>query len=109
MHPHLPSAVEAYFAAADAGDVEGALATFGDDATVFDDGHTYAGRDVIRAWLDGPASQYRFTRTPLGVEPIDDGHLVTCRLEGDFPGGVVDLRYRFDLNGDRIDRLHIAP
>ena len=31
------------------------------------------------------------------------------RLEGDFPGGVVDLDYRFTVDGDRIAELVIAP
>ena len=35
--------------------------------------------------------------------------MVTNHLEGDFPGGTVDLRYRFRLAGDRIARLDIAP
>ena len=44
------------------------------------------------------------------AERVDDAHWVaTNRLEGDFPGGVVDLAYRFTLRGDRIAGLHIAP
>ena len=34
---------------------------------------------------------------------------MTNRLEGDFPGGTVDLSYRFHLNDDRITHLDIAP
>jgi hypothetical protein len=34
---------------------------------------------------------------------------VTNHLEGDFPGGVVDLRYRFVLAGGLIAELEIAP
>ena len=30
-------------------------------------------------------------------------------LEGDFPGGVVDLRYKFTLTDDLISELVIAP
>jgi hypothetical protein len=35
--------------------------------------------------------------------------LVTNRLEGKFPGGVVELRYRFVLIDDLISELEIAP
>ena len=35
--------------------------------------------------------------------------VATNRLEGDFPGGVVDLRYRFAMDGDLIAELVIAP
>jgi hypothetical protein len=38
-----------------------------------------------------------------------DTWLVTNRLEGDFPGGIVDLGYRFRLTGDAIAELLIAP
>jgi hypothetical protein len=34
---------------------------------------------------------------------------VRNRLEGNFPGGVVDLRYEFTLSIDRISALTIAP
>jgi hypothetical protein len=34
---------------------------------------------------------------------------VTNHLEGDFPGGVVDLRYRFLLADNLIADLEIAP
>jgi hypothetical protein len=30
-------------------------------------------------------------------------------LEGNFPGGVVDLAYRFTMDGDLIAQLVIAP
>jgi hypothetical protein len=39
----------------------------------------------------------------------EDTWLVVNHLEGDFPGGVVDLRYRFALSGDLISELVIAP
>ena len=35
--------------------------------------------------------------------------IVVNHLEGDFPGGVVDLRYRFVMTGDLIAELVIAP
>jgi hypothetical protein len=40
-----------------------------------------------------------------------DAHrwLVVNHLEGDFPGGVVDLRYQFVLTGALISELVIAP
>ena len=46
----------------------------------------------------------------LGTERTDDAHRsATHRLEGDFPRGVVDLRYRFAMDGDLIAELVIAP
>jgi hypothetical protein len=44
------------------------------------------------------------------VEKFDDTrYVVSNRIEGDFPGGVVDVIYRFTLADDLITRLEIAP
>jgi hypothetical protein len=41
---------------------------------------------------------------------MDPAHVdVLQRLEGDFPGGVADLHYRFTLDGDLISGLVIEP
>lgn len=106
----LPEVVSRYQAAHDRRDTETALAAFRPDATVVDDGHTYRGANEIRRWLATAASEYTFTRTLLSAEAGDDGSwVVVNHLEGDFPGGVVDLRYRFVLRGDLIAELVIAP
>ena len=53
---------------------------------------------------------HTYTRTLLGAEPTGKtSWLVRNRLEGNFPGNVVDLRYEFTLDGDRISALTIAP
>jgi hypothetical protein len=106
----LPPAVGQYQDAHDRHDVDAALATFSPTATVKDDGHEYHGRDEIRDWLARASTQFTYTRTLIGANAIDaNTWLVTNHLEGDFPGGVVDLRYRFVLTGDLISELEIAP
>lgn len=80
------------------------------DARVTDEGIDYDGRDAIRAWLDKTASEYTCTTALIGQrQEGPDQWTVVAHLEGDFPGGVVDLRYRFSLDLDRISRLIIAP
>ncbi|WP_433604987.1 nuclear transport factor 2 family protein [Dactylosporangium sp. CA-139114] len=106
----LPPVIMTYLAAHDARDVEGAIASFAPDAVVTDDGRGHHGTAEIRAWLAGAAAEYTYTTellhaTRLGEERYD----VTQRLEGDFPGGVVDLHYRFTLRGSSIVRLIIEP
>lgn len=106
----LPEIVQRYQFAHDARDVEGALATFTADAVVVDDGHTARGTDEIRAWLASAAAEYTWERTLLDASPSGDGvWLVTQNLTGNFPGGTVDLRYRFTLAGRLISELVIAP
>ena len=105
-----PSVVSAFLAAAGAHDVDRTLPTLTPDAVVVDDGRTYRGPEEIAGWLRRSASEYSYTSTLTGIERLDDAHWVTTsHLEGDFPGGVVDLRYRFTLRGDQITEVVIAP
>ena len=105
-----PSVVSAYLTAHAARDVEGVLGTLAPDAVVVDDGRTYRGADEIAGWLRRAASEYSYSTTLTGVDRVDDAQwVVSQRLDGDFPGGVVDLRFRFTVRGGRIAELTIAP
>jgi len=82
---------------------------FTSDAHVTDEGVDHYGEDAVRAWLDKAQSEYSYTTALTGMrQDAPDRWTVVAHLEGDFPGGVVDLRYRFTLRGDRISRLIIA-
>lgn len=108
--PTLPDVVTRYLTAHRDRDIETALAAFRPDATVTDDGSTYTGSVAIGQWLGTAASEYTYTTELLAAESQDAAHhVVTNRLEGDFPGGRVDLRYRFTLRDGLIEDLTIAP
>jgi hypothetical protein len=110
MNTELPEAVTRYLSAHQARDTDTAIAAFHPDGTVTDDGSTYTGAASIKEWLGRSASEYTFTTTFLSGERLDEARfLVTNRLEGDFPGGLVDLRYRFTLRDGLIEDLTIAP
>jgi ketosteroid isomerase-like protein len=109
-HADLPAVLAEHLAAHGTRDAERELACYADDALVTDDGHTYRGRAQIRAWLGRAASEYAYSSKLTAVRQDDDTHWTAVHhLEGDFPGGVVDLRYRYTLAGDRITDLTIAP
>jgi hypothetical protein len=106
----IPAVIGRYQDAHDRRDVKTALATFTPRAKVADDGHDYRGRNEIRDWLARASTTFTYTRTLTGAGALDaNTWLVTNHLAGDFPGGVVDLRYRFVLTGDLISSLEIAP
>lgn len=110
MSTDLPPAIETYQRAHDRGEVDAAVATFTPDATVTDDGASYVGTDRIRWWLGHAASEYTYSRSLIGVDDLGGGaYLVRNHLDGDFPGGQVDLSYRFELRDGLIERLEIAP
>ena len=106
-----PTVIQQYQAAHDKHDIDAALATFAATATVIDEEQRWTGVEEIRTWLAKTSTEYSFTRTLLGAQP-DGEHswVVRNRLEGNFPGNIVDLQYRFDLDdGDHILSLRIAP
>ncbi len=106
----VPAAIAAYQAAHDRRDVATALRQFASDAVVTDDGHTYQDAAGVERFLRSAASEYTFTRTLIdAANTAPDEWIITNHVEGDFPGGTVDLRYRFVLRDTLISRLDIAP
>jgi uncharacterized protein (TIGR02246 family) len=105
----LPTAIKAYFAAANTADADAVAAAFADDALVHDEGHDIRGRDAIRAWAAEARAKYNFQAQPSAIESLADATVVTAHVAGDFPGNPVDLRYRFKLTDGLIAALEIAP
>ncbi|MFR9726260.1 nuclear transport factor 2 family protein [Streptomyces sp. MS19] len=107
----LPKAVRLHLLAHDARDAAAALAAFAPEAAVTDDGRTHRGHAAIGEWFEEATSRFTYTATPVGATHDGPGaYTVVQHLEGDFPGGTVDLRHRFTLDGDGlISALVIAP
>jgi hypothetical protein len=104
----LPDLVTTYLRAHQARDLDTAIACYGADASVTDEGRTYNGPDEIRAWLARSASEFTYTIETTGATKVDDDHYdVMHHLEGNFPGGEVDLHFRLTLRDGRIAQLVI--
>ena len=105
-----PDVIRRYLEAQDRRDTAAALAAFTPDAHVLDDGQDYRGLDAVRDWLTKASTQFSYTRTFLDAKSERPNvWLVSNRLRGDFPGGVVDLRYTFTLVDGLIADLAIVP
>ena len=70
---------------------------FTPDAVVTDERRTHKGRDAIRAWTAESKATTKYQVTRVSTDPDGDGVLVLGRVEGDFPGSPVMLRYQFEL------------
>jgi ketosteroid isomerase-like protein len=110
----LPPVISEYLAASDRGDAEAIVRCFAEDAVVVDEGQQWRGTAAIRRWRDTVATAYQYTVQVTGAETLGevDGaerHDVHLHLEGNFPGGEVDLTNRFTLRAGRIARLEIVP
>lgn len=106
----LPEVVRLYLSAHDRGDADMCLASFSAHGRVHDDGDDYVGAQAIRNWLTEASRRFAYTRTLVSTTSVGPNSWVLVnRLEGDFPGGVVDLHYRFLLVDNLIAELVIAP
>ncbi|HEY9313686.1 nuclear transport factor 2 family protein [Williamsia sp.] len=108
--PELPASVTAYLAAAPGADPAIIAGLFAPDAVVVDDGHIYRGRAEIVSWRTDVARSFTYTTTRLHTDLHDHSVVVAERIEGNFPGGRIDLASRFavDTTG-QISSLTIAP
>jgi hypothetical protein len=106
MSLDLPKPIVAYFTA-DKGDSEAVARWFTENAIVKDEGHTYNGLAAIKKWK--AEAKYTYTSEPFACEQEDGKTVVTSRLTGNFPGSPVDLRFFFELEGDKIVALEIIP
>ena len=103
----LPDTIKTFMTALDAREVDHALATLTTDAVVTDEGHDYKGHDEIGAWVATAAAEYTYTTAFTGATTTEAGVDVGQHLEGNFPGGVADLHYRFTLDDSVISRVVI--
>jgi hypothetical protein len=106
--PLLPDPIAAYFAA-DLRSGDAIARCFTPEAVVKDEGHTYRGREAIKAWKAAASVAYTYKSEPFAVEQKRGLHVVTSRVTGNFPGSPVHLRYRFRLERGLIAALEIAP
>jgi hypothetical protein len=107
MKVQLPAPIARYFAA-DRVDPNAVAECFTENGVVVDEQHTYSGRQAIRQWKESAATRYKYTSNPIASEKQGGTIVVTSRLTGDFPGSPVDLRYVFELDGERIASLKIT-
>jgi len=106
--PKIPPAVSAWLAAHALHDVDTEVAQFSESVVVVDDGHEYRGRDAARAWSAALTRKFDYTATVLTTDEAGDAVVATTRLEGDFPGSPVLLRYQFILRDGLISALTIG-
>lgn len=103
----LPSAIAAYWRAANAGDCAGAVAQFDDKAIVHDEGKVHGTRSAIQAWLEETTRKYQPQVEPLRCESEAGRHLIAARVSGRFPGSPAELDFEFTVANEKIVRLEI--
>jgi hypothetical protein len=106
----LPATIRAYLAAHAAKEADAASRAFAPTAVVIDQDETFRGTEEVLDFLRNAGGEFTYTTELIGAQRIDEARWVAVnRIEGDFPGGVADLSYRFTLADDLIVELVIAP
>jgi hypothetical protein len=103
----LPDPIAAYFAA-DAQGPDSVAQRFTATAVVKDEGHTYTGREAIRAWKAAADARYTCTTAPFSSELVDGVHAVRAHVAGNFRGSPIDLQFFFRLERGLIASLEIS-
>lgn len=104
--PSLSKPIAAYFAA-DKVDSAAVSRCFTENAIVKDEGHTYTGIAEITRWKTEASKKYEYTCLPIACEQDGGRTVVICTLTGNFPGSPVELRFFFELAGEKIAFLEI--
>ena len=111
MNIELPGPVARYIEASNAGNRDGLLASFVEDALVNDAQREFRGTAAILTWAE---REIFGANVVMRVERADDHHdliVVLARVEGTFPkAGLPDplrLTFYFTLAGDKIASLII--
>lgn len=109
MSDESPDVIDRYLRAADQQDIEALAACFMPNGFVIDEGHKYIGHDEIVRWRRELLGRFTYTSELTGTESGDNNeHRAFVHIEGDFPGSVADLTYRFTVEGDLISALTIG-
>ena len=105
----LPATIRTFLVDHAARDADAAARAFAPTAVVRDQGETFRGSTEVLAFLRHQGGEFAYTTELLGGRRIDETHWVAVNhLEGDFPGGVADLDYRFTLADGLVAELEIG-
>ena len=109
MSPNLPKPIALFMSSENSHDPDAVADCFAPDATVRDEGGTRRGLNEIAAWRRETEAKYHHTVMPVTVAERGGKTVVTTKMTGNFPGSPVVVDFVFQLKGDKITSLEIAP
>jgi len=81
---------------------------FSDDALVFDEGKTHKGKEEIKKWNEKTNEEYKTKLEVIDVFNEDKMTVLTTRGSGTFDGSPIILKYKFEIENDKISSLKIT-
>lgn len=109
MAGEVPAAIRAFVETTNAGDSDGFVACFTEDAFLSDWGREFRGHDGVAEWnrTDNIGQRARFELLAVRQGDTAQELIATVVVSGNGFNGTSDLT--FTVRGDRIARLVIAP
>lgn len=77
-------------------------------ATVFDEGSSYSGREEIKQWIQAATEKYNMQLTPIDFTQTGSKGKLTVEVSGTFPGSPAVMNYHLELDGSSISSLKIT-
>jgi hypothetical protein len=108
----LPDSIKAYFHAANEEQLDSFLATFNEDAYVFDDNREFKGLEAIRNWCKTDILKVHVRFEIFDAAEQAGTYSVIASIDGDFdktnlPNPFL-LKHAFTLSGGKINELVIS-
>jgi hypothetical protein len=110
VNDRLPSVIDRYYSAVNAGHIDVQMDCFTPNAIVNDRGENriLGGRESIRTWADATAAAYGLSVDVRAFARREDGTVsVNAEVTGTFPGSPLPFVYDFTIVGGRIVYLDI--
>lgn len=104
----LPSHLEGLIQAQNNLDSTAFATYFTEEATVFDEGSSYAGRDEIKQWIQQATEKYQMQLKPVDFNQTGSVADLSVEVTGTFPGSPAILHYHLALEDTLIKSLKIS-
>ncbi|MBE9463872.1 nuclear transport factor 2 family protein [Dyadobacter subterraneus] len=104
----LPENIEGLIKAQNEFDSNAFAAYFTEQATVFDEGSSYSGRDEIRDWIQQATEKYKMQLKAVDFLQTGSKGKLTVEVAGTFPGSPALMQYHLELNDQLISSLKIT-
>ncbi len=105
---NLPNILQEFLKAQELFDIISFSNCFSEQASVFDDGNIYTGKEEIRQWNEKSNNEYKTLFEVKDFSVKDDTMVLRINISGSFDGSPVMLNFHFRTKDNLITALAIT-
>lgn len=105
---NLPTVITSLVKAQNNNDNAAYADCFTENATVFDEGKSYSGKQQIKEWAESTAKEYNLAIKPKDYTGDSYSGIFKAEVSGTFPGSPIMFSYELKFDGDLIKSLEIS-